>query len=190
MGTDKVKKRQIVVFVAFYRLFWGATKSYRSYLKKREFVAFLSPFCRFYALFWKYLWFSASGFFLWGRNSLTFVSLRPFLWDFFHYLKFWLIIYRFKRNFIALFQYWIHFFHNKKSYKKAAKKRQKGGKKATNCRQKNRELEKGDSWRFLSWSVGAHPRSWAIFRRSCTSTGRQWADCWSVCLLLILYFNN
>ena len=154
-----MKKRQIVAFVAFYRLFWGATKSYRSFLKKRQFVAFLSPFCRFYALFWQYLWFSASGIFLLGRNFLTLVSLRPFLWDSFHYLPFLVNFLSFLKKFNCVISILDSFFHNKKSYKKAAKKRQKGDKKATNCRQKNRELEKGDSWRFLFWSVGAHPRS-------------------------------
>ena len=67
-----MKKRQIVAFVAFYRLFWGATKSYRSFLKKRQFVAFfvafLSLLCTFLKIFMVF--------------SVRFFSLRKEFFDF------------------------------------------------------------------------------------------------------------
>ena len=58
-----------------------------------------------------------------------------------------------------------YIFHPKKATKKRQKKATKGDKKATNCRLKNRELEKSDKTWISFWSVAAHPRPLPISKK-------------------------
>ena len=81
MATDKLKKRHFIAFVAFLSLFLSTDKNYNNQFEKRQPVAFLSLFLSVFAFSSNFLWFSDLKIFLFGRNPLTFVRLRPFLPD-------------------------------------------------------------------------------------------------------------
>ena len=131
MGSYKMKSDKMSPFVAFLSLFLGGDKSYRGNFEKRQIVAFLSLFCSFFVFFWNFLCFLDLKIFLFGRNSLTFVLMRPFLPDvtlltwlfskFMLFLKCRYLISTFYYYFFILKQLQIG---DKKSYKKATKRRQ------------------------------------------------------------------
>ena len=134
VATDKLKKRHFIAFVAFLSLFLGTDKNYKNQFEKRQPVAFLSLFCRFFAFFSKFLWFSDLKIFLFGRNPLTFVPLRHFC----RMLLNQLIINM--MTVCRLFPFWCLFIWKcKKSYFLCFKKRQKSDKKSDKKATKHRQ---------------------------------------------------